>query len=780
MIVLVERLASVVATLAAHATLLLAIVWSIERLRLLRSPQALECAWRIGLFGALLSTAVSLSAPAAPAGVAQRPTAAGRPASIAAAPSPSMRLPVTGTAQWGVADAAAAPLSMPSDEAPAAKVRPALLLAPALTQGAVAAWLAGLMVALLVFLRRSRGLLRLRQGAHLRGRAASPPLFDRLVDLAARMRLPLPAVRVTTAVTSPMAVPHALLLLPPWSEALPAEQQRAMLAHELAHLQRRDPYWRIAQHLALLPLFFHPLAWHAHRRLESLAEDACDAAAADLLGSGRPLAECLAACLSHARDGARMPIFAATMAHDAGPVVRRVRRLLEESAMSNPASSASLRRGASLLGLLALLALPGVAVTTVAAGPAGRSVEVRTTSGTETVRYRDRRDGYALDVEQNGRVEFNAEETDVVGLPDGAELKISESVSGVKREIRFESIGGTVERTYRVDGTERTFDADGRAWVAAVLPRVLRESGAQVEARSRRLLARGGVDALLAEIDLIQPDHARAAYLRVLFGQGGLSPEQRRRGLALTAAIGSDYEKRNLLQAALEQDALPADLQVSLLRAAAGIGSDYERAELLTSAASRVSLQGEALDAWSEALRGIGSDYERRRVIESLFAQGSVTPAVLVRALDDAGGIGSDFEKRSVLEAIAARRSESADVRSAYLRLASRIGSDFERRQALMALLGGSSVDAATAGGVLAAVATMDSDFEARQVLVGLARVMPADAALIARYRDVARGLGDFERGQAERGLDRFAAVDRRSSARPGRLRAARRGIQTG
>jgi hypothetical protein len=34
---------------------------------------------------------------------------------------------------------------------------------------------------------------------------------------------------------------------------------------------------------------------------------------------------------------------------------------------------------------------------------------------------------------------------------------------------------------------------------------------------------------------------------------------------------------------------------------------------------------------------------------------------------------------------------------------------------------------------------------------------MPNDADLIARYRSVARRLGDFERGEAERALDRFA-----------------------
>jgi hypothetical protein len=34
---------------------------------------------------------------------------------------------------------------------------------------------------------------------------------------------------------------------------------------------------------------------------------------------------------------------------------------------------------------------------------------------------------------------------------------------------------------------------------------------------------------------------------------------------------------------------------------------------------------------------------------------------------------------------------------------------------------------------------------------------MPADQALVERYRAQARKLGDHERGQAEKALDRFA-----------------------
>jgi hypothetical protein len=58
---------------------------------------------------------------------------------------------------------------------------------------------------------------------------------------------------------------------------------------------------------------------------------------------------------------------------------------------------------------------------------------------------------------------------------------------------------------------------------------------------------------------------------------------------------------------------------------------------------------------------------------------------------------------------------------------------------------------------VLDAAAGIGSDHERVELLVELARVMPADGGLITRYREVARDLSDYERGVAERALDRFA-----------------------
>ena len=56
----VDTLVSFVATLGLHASVLLGAVWLSERSGLLRHPGWQELAWRGALFGALLSTSLSL------------------------------------------------------------------------------------------------------------------------------------------------------------------------------------------------------------------------------------------------------------------------------------------------------------------------------------------------------------------------------------------------------------------------------------------------------------------------------------------------------------------------------------------------------------------------------------------------------------------------------------------------------------------------------------------------------------------------------------------------
>ena len=58
----------------------------------------------------------------------------------------------------------------------------------------------------------------------------------------------------------------------------------AVLAHEQAHVQRRDPWVAIVAQVNCVLYWFHPVAWFLVRRLTVLAEAACDDAVIESLG----------------------------------------------------------------------------------------------------------------------------------------------------------------------------------------------------------------------------------------------------------------------------------------------------------------------------------------------------------------------------------------------------------------------------------------------------------------------------------------------------------------
>ena len=753
---------SLLATLAVHATLGLGAAWLLERAGVLRNPGWAELAWRAALFGALLSTTLAglrwydQVAPAAPS----PPTAAhavgittGSTARVAAPPARQNTSAAPAAAGPGPSANTAPGLAI----ADAGRAAPAFALPDAAAGLLISLWLLALLAAALGLARQ---LVCLRRVARALPGLASPGpagLVRQARELAGQARLATPALAQLPGLDSPMLMPGGTLLLPDWAAALPPAQQRALLAHELAHLERRDPAWRLLQRAALLPLAWHPLARHAVRRLEALAEDACDARAAEWTGDPRALAECLAACLSLAGPRAGQPALAVAMAGAPGPVVRRVRNLLEKTTMSIRPPNPALRRTALVLGLAALVAVPGLAIGTYASEAFAGIGEFISIDGSEH-RYRSNTSEGSVDLRLRGEVAFNAAETDVESLGEGARFSLETRRDGVRRAYRVETVDGRLVRHYRVDGREAELDAAARAWLAAELPVLLRETGVNAEARGKRILAAGGTDALLAEIEAIRSEHAARVYTGVLAASVALDDGQLDRLLRRVDRFESDYERRQAYAAVVQGQALSVAGQARLLSALPGMASDYEKRLVLQALGKRGVPSGPAAAAWLAAVDSLRSDYERRQAIEPVLAHAPATTEALGLALKASLRFGSDYEARLVLQRIAPHVVGQPGLQPDFREGMARIGSDYEQRQVLEALLAG-QVDAATAILVLEQVASIGSGFEAGQVLQKLAAVMPADPGLIERYRAAARRLGDHERGRAERALDRFAVV---------------------
>ncbi len=354
----------------------------------------------------------------------------------------------------------------------------------------------------------------------------------------------------------------------------------------------------------------------------------------------------------------------------------------------------------------------------------------------------------------NGKIRFNEAEDDLSHI--NGKLSIEETRKGQVLRMEFSGDGkNDITRNYTVDGKARPIDAETQRWLAGLIPQFLRENAIGVATRVEKIQQKGGIDAVLAEIDKIQSDFARRKYISVLSSGTTLAEAQVNRLLAAVGKIDGDFEIRVALSSIVKNQKLNPEQQRNVLVATGKIDSDFEKRSVLTALAPMLANDATVLSAWQKAVQAVDSDFERRVAIGALTEREQVTPDQLEAALKASQGIDSDFERRVVLTALAKKMAEPTPTQvEGYLQSAQKIDSDFERRVVLLALLKHNKLAKADYSRLFDAMNGMDSDFEMRTVLQATAKTMPKDAELINRYRQVARNLGDFERGQAEKALD--------------------------
>ncbi|NKB86668.1 MAG: hypothetical protein GKS06_00405 [Acidobacteria bacterium] len=144
-------------------------------------------------------------------------------------------------------------------------------------------WIAGVVIGLMhlgIGWIRCRGLVR-------RSAAALPELTARLDETRTRLGVSRHiALRTTAELQSPALIGWfaPTILMPRATSVLSAGVVDAVLAHEVAHVRRRDYPMNILQTAALRLLFFHPGAHWIARRVAAEREACCDDLAARFCG----------------------------------------------------------------------------------------------------------------------------------------------------------------------------------------------------------------------------------------------------------------------------------------------------------------------------------------------------------------------------------------------------------------------------------------------------------------------------------------------------------------
>ncbi len=103
---------------------------------------------------------------------------------------------------------------------------------------------------------------------------------------------------------------------------LSEEQLRSVVAHELAHIQRLDPFVNVFQVFVETLLFYHPAVWWLNKRIRTEREVCCDEKAVSVCGNPVEYAR----ALTLMEEWREAPSLA--MAANRGPLTERIVRVL--------------------------------------------------------------------------------------------------------------------------------------------------------------------------------------------------------------------------------------------------------------------------------------------------------------------------------------------------------------------------------------------------------------------------------------------------------------------
>jgi beta-lactamase regulating signal transducer with metallopeptidase domain len=148
----------------------------------------------------------------------------------------------------------------------------------------LAAWLCGVAVFGSRLLSGAIGVARLRRSC-----LPIPAKLRGVVDeISKQLRMDAQAlVYLSEQVTDAMAVGlvRPLVLIPAaWVTEMPLDMLEAVIAHELAHLARRDLWVNLLQRMVETVLFYHPAVWWLSRRLRMERELCADELAVSATG----------------------------------------------------------------------------------------------------------------------------------------------------------------------------------------------------------------------------------------------------------------------------------------------------------------------------------------------------------------------------------------------------------------------------------------------------------------------------------------------------------------
>lgn len=363
--------------------------------------------------------------------------------------------------------------------------------------------------------------------------------------------------------------------------------------------------------------------------------------------------------------------------------------------------------------------------TDFAAQGQSRSINETNETGRESsqtrIRYSD--GDQTVEIRTRGGLEFTDDDADIRSISRDGYLMIEEQRGGMTRRVEVvPGADGTPQRSYYARGQQQPFDTEARAWLAHVLPDLIRNSGIGARARVGRILSRRGPGGVLDEISLIRSDGAKRIYFRELLNGAPQDASIRRRAARQMAReISSDGEKAELLIAIADQYLGNEGVSPDFFEAVNSISSDGERRRVLSSIMRRNLNDGDVTRALRSA-RAMSSDGEKAELLVHHSTVFLNHPSATAALFETINSISSDGEHARVLSALLQRHELNREMLMHTIHSAERLSSDGEKANVLLTAVRLYGDNGAALSAIADAAKTISSDGERGRVLSAIVR----------------------------------------------------------
>jgi beta-lactamase regulating signal transducer with metallopeptidase domain len=378
------------------------------------------------------------------------------------------------------------------------------------------------------------------------------------------------------------------------------------------------------------------------------------------------------------------------------------------------------------------------------------SIEENDTRRRWTVRVTGR--NCELDLRADGRVDFNADFTDIASLSSGGSFRLNVLHDGVRHELTITEHGGSLVRVWRVDGKDRPYDADAERWLAAFLIDLDRQTAIGVDTRLPALLRQGGVPAVLKETALMPGDYPRSVYYAKLAKTTTLAPSDIAAILGQAASLGTaDYYAAQLLRSLASQRTADARVHAAALRLIDGIRSDYYVVDGVDAMIKADRPSADDVAFVIGIVPRVKSDYYKTELVEHILSGAPLGPrerTALARVVRD---MREDYYIDLVIQRLARGGGLDPPARRAVLDATGRIRSDYYKADAMTALIRDSGTREEDLLDVVDAVRGVSSEYYKADVLEAVVRHPTATNRVNQAAFDAADGLSAYYRDSVHR-----------------------------